>query len=345
MPPSPPSAVRPHGRDAGPSRPPRPVPWAARPDADPAVAVLMTSCRDPAGAARGYRTVLPRAQIWLYGHDLPPQDRRAAEAAGAVVRVVPPSSRDALVRRMLAEVDADTYILADGAGAEDVCVAPLIVAEIDGGCDLVDVARFGEEPARDAASRLLRRTVDFAFGGHGDALRSDFKACSRRFALSYRRTRARPGRGPSSARDLALHALRLRLPVGRVTALTAHHAGPAPTAEPPDRAAMLGTVVRLLVDERPRRVFGLIGLAVMAAGLAAAAPELEIRGARAALAPSTETLAALALVGTGSAIGAAGLLLDALAAARQEVRRLGAAAIPRRVDRSGPAPAAQSSVS
>ena len=77
--------MRPHGRDAVPSGATSPLPWAARPDFAPAVAVLMTSCLDPAGAARGYRTVLPRAQIWLYAWDMTPDDRAAAEATGAVV--------------------------------------------------------------------------------------------------------------------------------------------------------------------------------------------------------------------------------------------------------------------
>ena len=333
------SAVAARGRGPDPNPVARPARWTARPDAaGPEVAVLLTGRGDVAGAVRGYKTVLPRAQAWLYGSDLSPAERTAAEAAGAGVRAVPPSSRDALVRRMLTEVDADIYILVHGAAADDVCVAPLIVAEIDAGRALVDVRRVAGAPARDAADRLLRRTVDFAFGGWGDILDSDFKACSRRFALSYRRTPPRDGSDAASARDLALHALRLRLPVGRVMALGA---GQPDTGRSPPRglagwASVLGIVARLLVEERPRRVFCLLGIALMAVGLVAAAPELRIHHWRGTLLPGFRALAALALLAAGAALGAAGLSLDALASARQEVRRLGLSAIPRRAERRSP---------
>ncbi len=327
------SALAPRGRGAVPDPVARPARWATRPEAGGSeVAVLLTGCVDVAGAVRGYRTVVPRAQVWLYGSALSAEERAEAEAAGAGIRSVPPSSRDDLVRRMLAEVDADIYILAHGAAADDVCVAPLVVGEIEAGRDLVDVRRFAGAPAGDAADRLLARTVDFAFGGQADILDSDFKACSRRFALSYRQTA--PRGGSDSARDLALHALRLRLPVGQVAALGAGRPGPGRT--PPRGAAgwaeILGIVARLLVEERPRRVFGLLGLALVALGIAAAAPELKVHHWRGTLLPGPWSLAGLVLMASGAALGAAGLLLDTLASARQEVRRLGAAAIPRRAE-------------
>lgn len=326
----------PRGRDAAPGHIARPVAWAARPEAaGPEVAVLLTEARDVPALVRGFRTVLPRARICLYGSDLSAEAQAAAEAAGAEVLAVAPSSRDALVRRMFAEIDADIYIMAHAAGADDACLAPLIVAEIDAGRDLVDVRRLSGAPAGDAAERLLGRTVNFAFGGWGDLLHSDFKACSRRFALSYRRTAPCDASMGASARDLALHALRLRLPVGRVTALGTGRADAAPET-PPSRAGWAGTlriVARLLVEERPRRVFGLLGLGVMALGVAAAVPELKIHHWRTILLPGTATVAALVLLVVGAALGAAGVLLDTLASARQEVRRLGAAAIPRRASR------------
>ena len=330
------SAHVPRSRDAGPSRAATPAAWVRRPeDVGPEIAVLLTGCRDPAAAVRAYRTLLPRAQLWLFGSDLAPADRAGAEAAGAGVRSVAPSPRDALVRRMFTEVDADIYILAHGTGAEDACVAPLIVAEIDAGRELVDVRRSCADRAGDAADRFLGRAVDFAFGGGGDVLESDFKACTRRFALSYRRTAPRGGSDATSARDLALHALRLRQPVGRVTALAAGKSerGPSKPRGAAAWLAVLGTVVRLLMEERPRRVFGLIGIALAAAGIAVAAPELKIHRWHAVMTPGSRTLAAFALLGAGAVVGAAGVLLDSLASARQEVKRLGVAAIPRRAER------------
>lgn len=330
------SASAPRRPDAVPTRIVRPAAWTARPQAaGPDVAVLLTGRGDVAAAVRGYRTVLPRAQVWLYGFDLSAEARASAEAAGVAVRSVPLCGRDALVRRMFAEVDADIYILAPAGDAHDVCVAPLIVAEIEAGRDLVDVRAASSGALPDIGDRLLVRAVDFAFGGWGDTVHSDFKACSRRFALSYRRTAPRGG---ASARALALHALRLRLPVGRVSALGAEHPDgePSPPRGAAGWASLVATILRLLVEERPRRVLGVAGLGLMALGIAAAAPVLEIRHWRGTLLPGPRALAAAAALAAGAAAAAAGVLLDALAAARQEVGRLGAAAIPRRAERGDP---------
>lgn len=329
------STLRPVSPAAPPGRASRTAAWAARPDTGPAIAVLITACRDIAATVRCYRTLLPTADVVLYGDDLSPETIAAGEAFGATVRVVPASGRNALVRRMLAEVDADIYILAHGAGPDDACMAPLIVAEIrDRDRDLVDVSRVGGGAhAGDAGDRLLARTVDFLFGHGGDMLASDVKACSRRFAISYRAAGSGDA-GLASALDLALHALRLRLPICSVATL-----GRDPPPERPCQPrtvsgwmTLLGLVGRLLVEERPRRVLGLTGLAVVAAGIATALPALTIDHWRAALPLCPATLVAVALMGGGAALGAAGAALDSLAAARQEVKRVGVAAIPRRAE-------------
>lgn len=306
------------------------------PDLGPHVAVLITACRDIAATVRCYRTVLPLSSVFLYGSDLPPETVAAAEAAGATVITVPPCDRNALVRRMLAEVDADIYLLAHDAVPEDACVAPLIVAEIDGlGRDLVDVMRFGAGPPEDAGDRLLARTVDFLFGQGGEMLASDAKACSRRFAVSYRAARSGADPRNAAALDLTLHALRLRLPVGSVASLAAPSF--RPTISPPRTlsgwVALLGLIGRLLVEERPRRVLGLLGLGIMAAGIMAGLHGLTVHDWQATLPASRSSILAISLLATGALVGAAGAGLDSLAAARQEVKRVGVEGIPRRAER------------
>ena len=304
--------------------------------------MLITGCAALPATIRGFRTLLPRAEILVYGSDLTPEGVAEGEAVGATLRRVPEVSRGALVRRMLAEVEADIYILAHGAGPEDVCLAPLLVAEVDGGGrDLVDVARLAVAPRGDAGDRLLSCAVDFLFGQGGDMLSSDFKACSRRFARSYRAAAAQPER--DSALDLALHALRLRLPVGRMTALSASRL-PGPAAPARSLAgwwALVGLIAGLMVAERPRRVLGLLGFAVVALGIAVALPPLTIHRWRGTLPVGPGTLLSLGLMAGGACLGVAGAALDALVAARQEVARVGVENIPRRAEGRPP----QSSVS
>ena len=331
------------GAPPHPSRAARPVAWATVADPGPDVAILLTGCDALAATIRGFRTLLPRATVLVYDDGLTPAAVAEVGTAGGILRGATSGSRRAQVRRMLADVDADIYILAHGVGPEDVCLAPLIVAEIDGNArDLVDVSRLAAGAGGDAGDRLLSRAVDFLFGQGGDMLSSDFKACSRRFARSYRVAAAGPER--ASALDLSLHALRLRLPVGRLTALSA---GRAPSSGPPPARTIAGwlgllhLVWRLLVEERPRRVLGLLGLAIVAAGIATALPPLTIYRWRGTLPFGPATLMSLMLMAAGAGLGAAGAALDALAAARQEVARVGVENIPRRGERAPP----QSSVS
>lgn len=308
---------------------------ARKPRLGPSIAILITACRDIAATVRGYRTVLPLSSVYLYGSDLPPETIAAAEAAGASVVQVPHCGRTALVRRMLAEVDADIYVLAHGARPEDACLAPLIVAEIDGlGRDLVDVAPFDARPVEDSGDRLLARTVDFLFGQGGSMLASDSKACSRRFAVSYRGSTTGTDPRDASALDLTLHALRLRLPVGSVVSLAAL---PNAQTSPSSRsllgwATLLGLIGRLLVEERPRRVLGLLGLGIMAAGVVAGLHGLSVHVWYATLPVSRSTVVAMSLITIGAVVGATGAGLDLLAAARQEVKRVGVELIPRRAE-------------
>ncbi|MGI3898997.1 MAG: hypothetical protein ACRYGP_15915 [Janthinobacterium lividum] len=313
-------------------------------DLGPKVAILITACRDIAATVRGYRTVLPLSSIFLYGSDLALETVATAQAAGAAVVAVPHGTRHALVRRMLSEVDADIYLLAHGAGPEDACLAPLIVAEIDTlGRDLVDIAPYDVRRPDDVGDRLLARTVDFLFGRGGEMLTSDSKACSRRFALSYRASASGADPDNAAALDLTLHALRLRLPVVSVASLGAPTLGQASssTRTLSDWIKLLGLIGRLLIEERPRRVLGLMGLAIMAAGIMAGLHGLTIHGWQATLPGSRSTMVTMALLATGAITGATGAGLDSLAAARQEVKRVGVEAIPRRAERVS----AQSSVS
>ncbi len=317
-----------------PPRTARPEAWRSPPATGPEIAVLLTDCADVVAAVRGYRTVLPRARVLLYGDALASDLCSAAEAAGALVRHVPPGRRGALVTRMLADVDADIYILAHGAGPEDVCLAPLIVAEIEEReRDLVDVSRFVDAPGRDVGDRLLSRCVDFLFGRGGEALSSEFKACSRRFALSYRA--AGSGRDPARAPalDLSLHALRMRLPLGHVTALAAGPVGPRSGRGLADWVALGRLIAILLVEERPRRVLGLAGLALVAAGIGAMLPALSIHDGWATLPHGAATLLGVLLMGCGALVGTAGVALDSLTSARQDIARVAVSAIPRRAER------------
>ena len=81
------------------------------------IAVLLP-CYNEAAAigevVRGFRQALPSAQIYVYDNNSTDDTGRAAEQAGAIVRTEPYQGKGNVVRRMLADIDADIYVLADG---------------------------------------------------------------------------------------------------------------------------------------------------------------------------------------------------------------------------------------
>lgn len=333
------TATKPVAVPRGPATVARPAAFAAQSRAVPApdIAVVMTRSSAPdriAAAIRGFGTVLPGAEIFFYHDGCRPDCAAAAETAGAVSRLVVAASPNGLLRRIFAEIDADIFILAD-ADRSDPCLAPAIVAEIESrDRDFVNVARLrmSVDPQADLGARLLDWTVDFLFGRGSTDMMSGYKGCSRRFARSYQ---AETG-DLDTALTLTLHALKLRMPIGEVAAIDR----PSPPRQPVTRddpralARLLRLVAWLLVNERPRRVFGLAGLALVAAGVAAALPLLEIDHWHATLRLCPASCLSLGLIGSGAALGMVGTALDMLAQARQEVQRLGYLAIPRRADRS-----------
>lgn len=333
------TATKPVAVPRGPAAVARPGAFSAQTRAvpAPAVAVLLTGSSAPdriAAAIRGFGTVLPGAEIFFYHDGCRPDCAAAAETAGAVSRLAVTANSNGLLRRMFAEIDVDIFILAD-ADRSDPCLAPAIVAEIESrDCDFVNVARLrmSVDPQADLGARLLDWTVGFLFRRGSTDMMSGYKGCSRRFARSYQ---AETG-NLDAALTLTLHALKLRMPIGEVAAIGRPSPPQPPTTRDDARALvrLLKLVAWLLVNERPRRVFGLAGLALVAAGVAVALPLLEIHDWHATMQLCPASCLSLGLMGSGAALGMAGTALDMLAQARQEVQRLGYLAIPRRADRS-----------
>ena len=61
-----------------------------------------------------FRTVLPSSTIYVYDNNSTDRTAVIAEVAGAIVRHEPHQGKGNVIRRMLAEIDAECYILVDG---------------------------------------------------------------------------------------------------------------------------------------------------------------------------------------------------------------------------------------
>ena len=89
-----------------------------------------------AKVVQDFRRELPHAEIWVYDNNSTDGSAELARAAGAQVRRVTRQGKGHVVRRMLQEVDADCYVMADGddtypAEAARELIAPVLAGEAD----------------------------------------------------------------------------------------------------------------------------------------------------------------------------------------------------------------------
>src|SRR5204862_4434590 len=96
----------------------------------PRIAVLLPCYNEEAAIGApvaGFRAALPNATIYVYDNNSRDRTREIAAEAGAIVRTERQQGKGHVVRRMFADVDADIYIMADGALTYDPKSAPAMV--------------------------------------------------------------------------------------------------------------------------------------------------------------------------------------------------------------------------
>jgi glycosyltransferase involved in cell wall biosynthesis len=275
---------------------------------------------------RDFRRALPTATIYVYDNNSTDGTRDEAAKAGAVVRHELYQGKGNVVRRMLADIDADIYVLADGDGTYDSAAAPMLIDTlVTRHLDMVVGARAGggEDAYRRghrAGNRFFNRVVANLFGPGFNDILSGYRILSRRFAKSFPVTSS----GFEIETELSVHALDLRIatveidvpygarPEGSVSKLRTYR----------DGWRILMTIAMLLKELQPLRFFGgiagLMALASIALSLPLLGTYLETglvpRMPTAILAAAIMQLAFLSL--------AVGFVLDSLARARREAKRM-----------------------
>jgi hypothetical protein len=280
----------------------------------------------------GFRAVCPTAQIYVYDNNSTDGTAQIARRTGAIVGSESRQGKGNVIRRMFADVEADCYILVDGDDTYDASIAPQLVELVTARrYDFVNVARISS--ATDAyrtghefgnwAFNLLVRTF---FGRESADMLSGYKALSRRFVKSF----PAMSDGFETETELTVHALEMRMPMIEIS---------APYGERPegsdsklrtwrDGIRILMLVSRLIKNERPLPFFGAIGslleLTAILLGLPIVSTFLET-----GLVPRLPTaVLAVGLVVLGWLCIFAGIILDVVTKARQEMKRLAYMAVP-----------------
>ena len=293
------------------------------------IAVLVPCFNEEAAVGRvvaDFRAHLPGAPVYVYDNSSTDRTREVASAAGAVVRTEPHRGKGNVVRRMFADVDADVYVLVDGDATYDASAAPAMVARLTAETldmvvaarDEVDVAAY--RAGHRLGNRVLTGAVAWLFGDAFDDMLSGYRVFSRRFVRSFPALAT----GFETETELTVHALTLRMPIAEVR--TPYFARPEGSASKlntvRDGARIAFTIVDLLRRERPLLVFGVAGALLLLAAAAAGAPVVR-EYLQTGLVPrlptwvGAATLMLLAFLAFG-----VGLILDSVALARREAKRL-----------------------
>ncbi len=206
---------------------------------------------------------LPNAAIYVCDNNSTDDTASIAHKAGAEVLTETLQGKGNAVRRLLADVDADIYIMLDGDATYDMAAAPKL-AEIlqKERLDMLIGKRISQQEAAYKSVNKFGNEVIFPlvfrlfFGKGITDLFSGYRVMSRRFVKSL----PVKSTGFEIETELTVHALRLRLPVREVE--TAYF------ARPPGSVSKLGAwkdgfkisvmMIRLLEAERPLTFYGLV---------------------------------------------------------------------------------------
>lgn len=283
------------------------------------------------------RTALPSATIYVYDNASTDRTTEIAREAGAVVRHEPLKGKGNVVRRALADIDVDVYVLIDGDDTYDAAALPgLVNMLISGPYDQVTgIRRPDQEGAfragHEAGNRFFNRVVGGIFRQPVSDMLSGYRVFSRRFVRSF----------PAASKEfeieteLTIHAINNRVPQCEVPIgfKSRPDGSESKLNTYRDGLRILRTIARLLHHERPFAVWAGVAAILLAAGLLIGVPVvLDFRSTgtvaklpSAVLAASLITLAVLGLV--------MAFLLESVRKLRQEQTRIAYLQHPSVMDR------------
>ena len=301
----------------------------------PTVAAIVPCYNEEAAVAKvvtDLQQAVPGAVIYVYDNASTDNTAAVAREAGAVVRREERPGKGNVIRRALADVDADIYLMIDGDDTYDADAAPQMVKTLlEGPYDHITGVRRPQDPSayrsgHEMGNRFFNRVVSVIFGHPVNDMLSGYRVFSRRFVKSFPAV----SRAFEIETELTVHAINNRVPQAEVpvgfrdraegseSKLRTYH----------DGLRILRMIARLLHHERPLAFYGVLSALVFVVGVALGLPVvveyaetgLVPRFPTAILAASVMLLSVLMLI--------IGILLDGLRKVRQENTRIAYMALP-----------------
>ena len=309
--------------------------WSEAAPPAPRIAVLVPCYNEEIAIPRvvaAFRSALPEATVYVYDNNSRDGTREVAAAAGAVVRRETQQGKGNVVRRMLADIEADVYVLVDGDDTYDATAAPgMISLLLDDRLDMVTGIRVTDaaaayRPGHRFGNQALTGVVRLVFGNRISDMLSGYRVFSRRFAKSFPALAS----GFETETEFTVHALELRMPVGELR--TAYSERPPGSQSKlntwRDGFRILNAIALLVRRERPLAFFATMAVALAALAIGLAVPVVQT-WLQTGLVPRLPT----AVLSTGLMLLsflslACGLILDTVTRGRLEAKRMAYLAIP-----------------
>ena len=302
---------------------------AASADSALRVAVVLPCHNEAAAIARvvrEFRAALPRARIIVFDNASSDATAEIAAQAGAEVHFEPRPGKGNVVRRMFADIEADIYLMADGDGTYDAASAPLLIASVEK--DNVDMAIGARAMVMQDAhrrghafgNRLFNQLYQALFGAGFEDIFSGYRAFSRRFVKSFPALSS----GFEIETELSVHASQLKLPTSEIMLPYGkrEEGSSSKLRSVRDGLRILSTFALLLKETRPALFFGSLAGAAMALAIVLAVP-IFATFVKTGLVPRFPTVVlCTGLTLFAALIGSCGLILDSLARARVEQKRI-----------------------
>lgn len=277
---------------------------------------------------RAFAAALPEATIVVADNGSRDGTAAAAAGAGAQVIVEPRPGKGRAVRRLLADVTADCYVMVDADGTYDASRAPDLVAPVLAGeADMVIGSREGSEssgrPFR-PGHRWGNRFLTWMFARLFDLPMSDALSGYRSFSERFVRTFPVDSRGFEIEIEMDVHAAMLRVPILEVS--TAYRERPDGSESKlrtyRDGVRILRRNLRLFRDASPVLAFSILATpwALISFWLVGVAVVEYVETGSVARFPSL--IAGVGAFVLAAQLWIAGIILERVARSRREVVRL-----------------------
>ena len=144
-----------------------------------------------AQTVKEFAAALPEAKIYVYDNNSKDRTMEVARQAGAIVRSERQQGKGNVIRRMLADVDADIYVLTDGDATYDASAARVMIdMMVNDGLDMVvgsrkHVSDLAYRSGHQFGNKMLTTLLAQLFGNSFKDILSGYRIFSRRFAKSF----------------------------------------------------------------------------------------------------------------------------------------------------------------